>query len=382
MSVVDIDKIENLDEYFDYDTILQRMLDTVPTQIDKREGSIIYDALGPAAAELAQMYILLKNNIDLVFADTAVEEYLDRLANQVGLTRNEATYAIKKGIFYDGNDKLMDIDVGERFTIEDIVYKATERIEKGIYKMECETAGAIGNNYVGNLIPVNYIENLAKAELTDILIPGEDEESDDSLRSRYYETTSEQGFGGNIIDYQNKTKEIAGVGGVKVTPIWNGPGTVKLTILDSNFDKASQVLIDKVQKEICPDFTDEGLGIAPIGHVVTVDTVKEIEISIISTVTISETTTIENVKKQIKQLINDYFLQLKQNWENTETIIIRKSQIDTIILNADGVIDVANTVINNKASNIELQKFEIPTLKEVTLNEVSRIYAAISKKCS
>ena len=44
MSVVDIDKIENLDEYFDYDTILQRMLDTVPTQIDKREGSIIYDA--------------------------------------------------------------------------------------------------------------------------------------------------------------------------------------------------------------------------------------------------------------------------------------------------------------------------------------------------
>ena len=313
------------------------------------------------------MYILLKNNIDLVFADTAVEEYLDRLANQVGLTRNEATYAIKKATFYDENDKLMDIEVGERFTIEDIVYKATERIEKGIYKMECETAGAIGNNYVGNLIPVNYIENLAKAELTDILIPGEDEESDDSLRSRYYETTSEQGFGGNIIDYQNKTKEIAGVGGVKVTPIWNGPGTVKLTILDSNFDKASQVLIDKVQKEICPDFTDEGLGIAPIGHVVTVDTVKEIEISITSTVTISETTTIENVRKQIKQLINDYFLQLKQNWENTETIIIRKSQIDTIILNADGVIDVANTVINNKASNIELQKFEIPTLKEVTL---------------
>ena len=110
MSVVDIDKIENLDEYFDYDTILQRMLDTVPTQIDKREGSIIYDALGPAAAELAQMYILLKNNIDLVFADTAVEEYLDRLANQVGLTRNEATYAIKKGIFYD---ETKEMDTGK-----------------------------------------------------------------------------------------------------------------------------------------------------------------------------------------------------------------------------------------------------------------------------
>ena len=367
MEVDDINEIENLDEYFDYDTILQRMLDRVPIQIDKREGSIIYNALAPAAAELAQMFILLKNNIDLVFADTAVEEYLDRLANQVGLTRNEATYAIKKGSFYDENDNPMDISIGERFTIEDLVYKAIEKIETGIYKMECESLGTIGNNCVGTLIPVNYIENLARAELTDILIPGEDEEDDDSLRARYYETTSEQGFGGNVVDYQNKTKGIAGVGAVKVTPIWNGPGTVKLTILDSNYDKASNVLIENVQNEICPDLSDEGLGLAPIGHIVTVDTVSEVDISIVSNVTISETASMENVKTQVTQLINEYFLQLKQEWENSETTIIRKSQIDTIILNADGVIDVSNTAINNQPSNIELQKFEIPVLKEVTL---------------
>ena len=137
MEIDNIDEIENLDEYFDYDTILQRMLDRVPIQIDKREGSIIYNALAPAAAELAQMYILLKNNIDLVFADTAVDEYLDRLANQVGITRNEATYAIKKGLFYDADNNLMDINIGERFTIEDLVYKAVEIIETGTYKMEC-----------------------------------------------------------------------------------------------------------------------------------------------------------------------------------------------------------------------------------------------------
>ncbi len=367
MEIDNINEIEDLDEYFDYDTILQRMLDRVPIQIDKREGSIIYNALAPAAAELAQMYILLKNNIDLVFVDTAVEEYLDKLANQVGLTRNEATYAIKKGSFYDENNNLMDIGIGERFTIEDLVYKAIEKIETGIYKMECETSGTIGNNCVGTLIPVNYIENLAKAELTDILIPGEDQEDDESLRARYYETTSEQGFGGNVVDYQNKTKEIAGVGAVKVTPIWNGPGTVKLTILDSNYNKASNVLIEKVQKEICPNLSDEGLGVAPIGHVVTVDTVTEVDVSIISNVTISETVSMDTVKKQVTELINNYFLQLKKDWENSNTTIIRKSQIDTIILNADGVIDVSNTAINNKSSNIELQKFEIPILKEVTL---------------
>ncbi len=33
------------------------MMDRVPDTIDKREGSVIFDALAPAAAELAQMYI-------------------------------------------------------------------------------------------------------------------------------------------------------------------------------------------------------------------------------------------------------------------------------------------------------------------------------------
>ena len=38
-----------------YEEILQRMLGRVPNTIDKREGSLIYTALAPAAAELIQM---------------------------------------------------------------------------------------------------------------------------------------------------------------------------------------------------------------------------------------------------------------------------------------------------------------------------------------
>ena len=313
------------------------------------------------------MYIVLKYNIDLVFVDTASGEYLDRLAGQVGLIRKEATYAIKKGTFYNEKNEKMVVNIGERFTIAELIFKTIKKLEDGSYEMQCESAGVIGNNITGNLIPVNYIEGLVRAELTDVLIPGEDEESDEALRARYYETTNEQGFGGNIIDYQNKTKEIAGVGAVKVTPIWNGPGTVKLTILDSDYNKASDVLIEKVQKEICPDLSEDGLGIAPIGHTVTVDTVTEVGISITSDVTISETAQMDNVKKAVEKAINDYFLELKESWEKSETTIIRKSQIEMLILNSDGVIDVTNTSINERGSNIELQKFEIPTLKGVTL---------------
>ena len=168
---MNIKEIEDLDEYFDYEIILQRMLGRITSQVDKREGSIIYDAIAPAAAELAQMYIVLKYNIDLVFVDTAVEEYLDRLANQVGVRRKEATYSIRKATFYDVEGNLIDISIGERFSIEDLIFSIIEKISTGTYKVQCETAGIIGNSVMGNLIPVNYIERLGKSILTDILIP-------------------------------------------------------------------------------------------------------------------------------------------------------------------------------------------------------------------
>ena len=39
-----------------YEEILKRMLDRVPSDVDKREGSIVYDALAPAAVEIQLMY--------------------------------------------------------------------------------------------------------------------------------------------------------------------------------------------------------------------------------------------------------------------------------------------------------------------------------------
>ena len=38
-----------------YEEILERMLERVPDDMDKREGSLIYDALAPAAIELQIM---------------------------------------------------------------------------------------------------------------------------------------------------------------------------------------------------------------------------------------------------------------------------------------------------------------------------------------
>ena len=45
-------------ENYTYEKILNDMLDRVPDSLDKRQGSIIYNALAPAAVELQNMYIL------------------------------------------------------------------------------------------------------------------------------------------------------------------------------------------------------------------------------------------------------------------------------------------------------------------------------------
>ena len=64
-------------EQMEYRYILSRMLERVPDIMDKREGSVIYDALAPAAAELANMYIELDSVLNQTFADTATGRYLD-----------------------------------------------------------------------------------------------------------------------------------------------------------------------------------------------------------------------------------------------------------------------------------------------------------------
>lgn len=351
-----------------YEAILQRMLDRVPNDIDKREGSVIYDALAPAAAELAQMYIELDINYNLSFADTASGEELTRRTAEFGVNRQPATKAIRRGEFYAANDVPMDIPIGSRFSIESVNFVAVEQISTGVYRMECETAGAIGNQYFGALLPIQVINGLVRAELTDVLVPGEDEESDEALRQRYYEAVNEPAFGGNVADYKQKITAIDGVGAVKVFPAWQGGGTVKCTIIASDWSEPSQQLVDDVQEIIDPPPQGKGLGQAPIGHDVTITGVQPVAINVETTVTLEDGVTPGQVQEPIEQAIESYLLGLRQTWANEDQIIVRVALIEAAILGVSGVIDVADTELNGLASNITLDQEEIPQLGAVTIN--------------
>ena len=99
-----------------FERILERMLARLPDDIDKRQGSVVYDLLAPAAAELAQAYIEMDNVLNLGFADTTYGEYLDRRAAEQGLTRKPAVKATGR-LTFSGPDGTV-IPVGTRVSTE------------------------------------------------------------------------------------------------------------------------------------------------------------------------------------------------------------------------------------------------------------------------
>lgn len=342
-----------------YEDILQRMLDRIPETMDKREGSIIYDALAPAAVELQLMYIEFDVILSETFADTASRDYLIKRCAERGITPTPATNAILKGVF---TPSTLAIEEGARFSCGTLNYTVTDKIEDGVYKLQCETEGEEGNAQFGQLIPIQYIDGLETCELAELLIPGEDEEDTEALRTRYFDSFDTIAFGGNQKDYVQKTDAISGVGGTKVDACWNGGGTVKLTIIGSDFNKASDTLVQVVQQTIDPTNDSTGQGIAPIGHVVTVEAATETTANISTEITFKEGYSWSGQKAKIVELIEAYFLELREAWETESYSIVRISQIESRIMTLESVLDVTGTKINGVAENLILDAHSIPIL--------------------
>lgn len=386
-----------------YNEILERMLSRVSDKFDKREGSVIFDTHSPTALELEILYVELNTLIAEAYGDSASREFLIRRCKERGITPYEATYAVLKGEFTPAN-----IDVaGQRFNIGSMNFIVTEKIADGEYQVKCETPGIVGNQQMGTMIPIDYIEGLETAELTEILIPGEDEEETEDLRERYFNSFGDTAFGGNMRDYLEKTNAIPGVGATKVTRVWNGDiapadmipteaviewyesvietvnpdvkfwlssvyhagkskklttgGTVKLTILDSEFGVPTDTLIQTVQETIDPEVNaGEGYGLAPIGHVVTVEKAEAVSVAVTTNITFDVGFGWTNLQNSIDEAISTYLEELRRGWGDAPYLIVRVSQIETRILAIKGVVDIQDTQLNDAAENLTLNKFQVP----------------------
>lgn len=346
-----------------YEVILKRSLNRVATNVDKKEGSIVMNSVAPASAELANVYILLDNLIQNGYADTAIREFLILRCKERGVTPYSATKAVLKGKFN------MEIPLGSRFNLNELNYKAIAFIENRegsyYYQMECETAGTQGNKYFGALSPIEYINKDLEGELIELLIPADDEEDTEALRKRYFNSFGVSPFGGNKQDYKDKTNALNGVGGSVVIPVHEGGGTVKVVIINNEYNIASPTLVQAVQDAMDPAPQGTGSGIAPIGHTVTVASAKEKFVDVAFSLDLYEGYTWSGVEADVTNAIEAYLLELRQAWES-EAVVVRIAQIETRLLKIDGVRDIFGTTINEADTNLELSVEELPVLRGVT----------------
>lgn len=345
-----------------YEAVLNRMLGQIPDDYDKRPSSPIYNALAPAAMEVADMYVAMNLLFNECFGDTASYHYLAKRAAERGIFPEEAQKAVLRGEFVPES---MEIPLGERFNLNDLNYVVQSKMEDGAYRVQCETAGAIGNQQLGEMTPIGDVPGLEAARITEVLIPGEEEEDVEVFRNRYFASFRSQAFGGNKAQYLEEAKRIPGVGGVKVHPAWNGGGTVKLVITDSRHGAPSNTLVGEVQNYFDPGRQGTGDGMAPIGHTVTVVGVEPTEITVSLAVVYTSGADAPTVLKRIGDAIREYFLFLSGEWENSQQIVVRASRIEALVLDVDGVLDVGGTKLNGVRGNMELDGGSIPILKAV-----------------
>lgn len=384
-----------LSEYlqkYTYDYILTEALSKVPDNVDKREGSIIRDALSPCCYEAAKHILYLADIIEQTYIETANGLWLDGRVIEGGITRDPATYAKKLGVFKTQLDEPCQISIGQSFsTVGDTIlnYTAVQvyanedgDVVPGSYIMQCNTVGSVGNSYIGRIVPNDYIEKLASAEITTLLYPGEEEESDDSLRERFLANLMKTAFGGNIAQYRQWAKKIPGIGGVQVYPVWAGGGTVKLSIIDTDYNSCSsefcQTILEKFDPENSGGETGLGLGIAPIGHKVTVSTPLPRTINVSGKITLLPGYKLETLLPQIKLALEEYLLSLRQAWENSDdennySVIVYLGRINFAILNVKGVSSAYALQLNGTDTDIRLTETsslqEIPVLGTVSLDE-------------
>ena len=233
------------------------------------------------------------------------------------------------------------------------------------------------------------------------------------FRQRYFDSLNLQAFGGNRADYIQKVNAIPGVGGVRVYRAWNSNippaslipppeaedwikalsnvppniktwlevvhsagknslltvgGTVKLVIIDSTFSVPSDLLVNTVQTAIDPtQNAGDGVGLAPIGHVVKVFPVGLETVNLAFSLYYQQGWGWEDVRPYAEEAINGYFQELAEGWaDQKEALIIRVSQLESRLVNVTGILDIANTRINGAAANYTLPIDSIPKLGTVT----------------
>lgn len=340
------------------EVIKQRMLDRISTDIDKSEGSFTYDAVSPVSGELAQTYIDLDSVLKRVFAQTASGEYLERRAAEFGVSRKQGTKAT--GIVRIEGSAGVVIPQGTSIqTAGGLLYKTTvaATITGSSVEVNVEAA-VIGTMYN---VPADTVKKLPTQIIgvTAVTNPnpitgGTDVETDAELLTRLLIKSQTPTASGNANEYKLWALSINGVGDVKIFPLWNGNGTVKVVLINTNKQPADSGLVTQVLNYIN--------SVRPIGATVTVISASALNINISVTVTRDSAYTLSQVTTNITAKLTEYLKSIA-----FKSAYVSYAQLGNAILDSAGVIDYSGLTVNSGTANISIGAEQTPVLGTVSV---------------
>lgn len=332
--------------------ILTELQETSSSPASKIEGTFENDVLVTNSIEFGKMEVELEQMYKAAFAETSWGEYLTMIAAEFGVDRKIASKATGT-VTVTGTGM---VSKGSRFsTSAGNVFVTTKEADikgSGDIPVEASLDGADGNVAAGTIvnIPISIpgILSVTNAKAT---TGGYDEESDEDLLKRYYIAVRTPATSGNKWHYYNWAMSVKGVGDCRVRPLWNGPGTVKVLIVDSNHQTAADTLIKAVA-----DYIET---VRPIGATVTVTSPTPFAITV--SAAIKGTLDAEECRKAINSRLAKTAMDLTE---------LSYAQVIDIIMNQSSVEDCDNVLLNGK-TRLTFDIDELPVVKEVKTSVLS-----------
>ena len=334
--------------------ILKELQRQCTSPFSKFEGTFEYDVFASNAIEFMKTYVELGELYKVAFGDTAYGEFLTRKALDSGVVRKEATKAIGY-VTVKGNGELPK---GSQFATQTgVLFETLDTVtvdKMATVKVEAVTPGTIGNVTAQaiSVIPMS-IPGMLSVSNAEPMQDGFEAETDEELRTRYLNHVRNPGTSGNINHYYEWAMSVAGVGGAKVIPTWNGAGTVKVIIVDTEYKAASTEIVYKVQAYIDT--------VRPMGAVVTVKTVEPTTINI--SIHPEGTFNLD----VFKELVKAYFIALEQQViKGNQTVKLSVAKIGSLALDA-GAIDYTGLLVNGRSESLTLGVDQLAVLGEVQI---------------
>lgn len=356
----------------DAEVIHERMMRNLPSDISAMPGDFAHDFTMPTAlekSELIQFHVV--RTLMLMFPQYAWGDYLDLHGAQVGVTRKAAGYAY--GTLQITGTPGTKLEKGKIFctpatdqssSIEFSLMDYQEIPEEGniIAEIIAVESGS-GSNVAQNTVtliqkPVKGVSGVTNPEP---VTGGTERESDEDYRERIMDAYQNGiSFVGNDADYIRWAKEVVGVGMASVIPEWDGPGTVKLILIDANGQPANEYICQEVYDYImCPD--DRLQRKAPIGAILTVSAPDLVSVTYSATIELLSGYSLQQVQTEFEKNLLKYYDKALGEGE------IKYTKICAVLSETAGVNDFKDLLINGVVGNISIHIYEFPITESISL---------------